>query len=171
MLPTTSHSALYEDDILAWSEDQAEALRRLAAEMRPNSRDLDFDNIIEEIGEVGRAQLETVLSQIVNILTHWLMGAFDPDAPSVPHWQAEVQAFLTRLLLAYAPSMRQRIEMDWAWRRALRTAEPKLAAYGARLPDGLPDACPFSLDELLDPDFSWDQATTRLRASLTASPE
>ena len=40
-------SDLYEDDILLWSEHQAEALRRRAA------NEIDWENVAEEIESVG----------------------------------------------------------------------------------------------------------------------
>ena len=43
-------SDLYEDDILLWSEHQAEALRRRAA------NEIDWENVAEEIEAVGRSQ-------------------------------------------------------------------------------------------------------------------
>ena len=44
----------YDDDILAWSERQAEALRRRSA------NELDWDNIAEEIESVGRNEFHAV---------------------------------------------------------------------------------------------------------------
>ena len=45
---------LYDTDILLWSEQQAELLRRRAANA------LDWDNLAEEIGDVGLSQLRAV---------------------------------------------------------------------------------------------------------------
>jgi hypothetical protein len=42
-------SDLYEDDVLLWSEQQAELLRRHAAGERANDAALDWPNILEEI--------------------------------------------------------------------------------------------------------------------------
>jgi hypothetical protein len=44
---------LYDSDILAWSEQQAAALRRLAGR-RELPNELDLDNVVEEIETVGR---------------------------------------------------------------------------------------------------------------------
>ncbi len=53
---------LYWDDILAWSERQAELLKRVAAGERLN--DVDWPNIIEEIESVGRSELRTCASTL-----------------------------------------------------------------------------------------------------------
>ena len=42
-----------QDDILAWAEDQARALRRRAAGEIVNDAELDWPNIAEEIEDVG----------------------------------------------------------------------------------------------------------------------
>ena len=49
---------LYEDDILLWSERQAELLRRRAAGELVNDAELDWPNIAEEIEDVGKSQLQ-----------------------------------------------------------------------------------------------------------------
>lgn len=45
---------LYHRDFVAWSQAQAERLRRLAAGERVN--DLDWGNLIEEVEDLGRAK-------------------------------------------------------------------------------------------------------------------
>ncbi len=47
---------LYEEDILTWSERQAELLRRLAAGERVNDQ-VDWQNVVEEVESVGRSEL------------------------------------------------------------------------------------------------------------------
>ena len=54
-------SDLYDDDILLWSERQAELLRRVAGGEPVNERP-DWANIIEEVESVGREQLHAVES-------------------------------------------------------------------------------------------------------------
>ena len=62
-------SDLYDTDMLAWSEHQAEQLRRHAA--GANDPALDWPNIIEEIEAVGNEQLHAVTSLLVQALgTH-----------------------------------------------------------------------------------------------------
>jgi hypothetical protein len=53
-------SDVYEDDILLWSERQADLLRRHVAGHRANDVAPDWPNIIEEIESVGREQLHAV---------------------------------------------------------------------------------------------------------------
>jgi len=48
-------SDLYGDDILLWSKQQAELLRRMAAGERVDDQ-VDWPNVIEKIESVGRAR-------------------------------------------------------------------------------------------------------------------
>jgi hypothetical protein len=51
---------LYEHDILLWSEQQAELLRRLARGERVNG--VNWDHVVEEIDDMGNSELHAVTS-------------------------------------------------------------------------------------------------------------
>ena len=48
--------SLYEHDVLAWSEQQAQTLRRLARGERVNDA-VDWLHLIEEVEDLGRSEL------------------------------------------------------------------------------------------------------------------
>ena len=52
---------LYDTDILIWSEHQADLLRRLAHGERLNET-IDWENLIEEVQDVGLSQLSACRS-------------------------------------------------------------------------------------------------------------
>ena len=54
MAETENIPDLYDTDILLWSEQQAELLRRRAANA------LDWDNLVEEVEAVGRSELHAL---------------------------------------------------------------------------------------------------------------
>src|SRR3712207_3023583 len=62
-------SSLYDADILLWSEQQADLLRRLARGERVNDA-VDWENVIEEVGDVGRSEFNSVASLLEVGLTH-----------------------------------------------------------------------------------------------------
>ncbi len=64
------------------------------------------------------------------------------------HWRGEVIAFLGDAKSRFSPSMRQRIDLAKQWRLATR----QTAAERDIRPVGLPDECPFTLDDLLADD-------------------
>jgi hypothetical protein len=51
-----SRTGLYDEDILLWSEQQADVIRRLARTRRDLPNELDVENVAEEIESVGRSE-------------------------------------------------------------------------------------------------------------------
>jgi len=145
---------LYESDILAWSEQQANALRRLATR-RDLPNELDLDNVVEEIETVGRNELRATESPIRLILMHIAKAVSQPEARAVAHWRTECIGWQDDLLRSFSPSMRQRIDMDALWRSALRQTEAALAEHGVPLAARLAGPCPVSLDDLLSSAFEF----------------
>ena len=131
---------LYDDDILTWSEQQAELLRRRSANA------LDWDNLAEEIEDVGRSQLRAVESHLVQALLHDLKVAAWPLSRDVPHWRAEARGHRDDARAALTPSMAQRIDVSALYRRALRRM-PETNDEQPPLP--VPESCPQRLDDLL----------------------
>lgn len=137
---------LYEDDVLLWSERQAELLRRRAAGELVNDAELDWPNIAEEIESVGREQLHSVQSLLVQALVHMLKAKGWPLSRDAPNWRADAIGFRADAARRFAPSMRQRIDLARLYRQALR-AIPETQDSQAPLP--LPETCCYTLEELL----------------------
>lgn len=160
--------SLYETDILAWTEQQAAALRDLAARRDlPNA--LDLENVIEEIEALGRTELKAATSPIRLIFGHLLKAASNPDAPARTHWFEEILRWHGDMLEALTPSMHQRVDMDVLWRRALREADASLALHGKTLMTGLPRESPFVLEDVLTEDFDIRAALARIRAAVAGA--
>ena len=162
--------SLYDDDVVTWSEQQATALRSLAG--RPDlSNVLDWANVIEEIETLGRSEWKGVESQICNALRHILKGLCDPGSLSTQAWSIETDTFLDAARGDYRASMRQLIDVDRAWAGAFRHAMRELRPYSVRIPPGIPSRSPFSLEDLLDPAFSYDAAVRSLHAAGKTVPK
>jgi hypothetical protein len=157
---------LYEADILAWSEQQATALRSLAKRRDlPNA--LDLTNVIEEIEDVGRSELRAVESLAGNILVHLILLWADPEAPAIRGWRGEIAAWRVALRRRVSPSMHDRIGMEAIWRDAVTVACAKLSDWDAQKAmhhetalRGI--ACPFDLADLCDEGFDAAAAVGRL---------
>ncbi len=134
---------LYETDILAWSEEQAELLRRRAANA------LDWDNLVEEVEAVGRNELHAVESHLVLALLHDLKAEAWPLSRDAPHWRAEARLHRGEAQRHFTPSMRQRIDVAKLYREA-RRGMPETIDATHPLPT--PDSCPVTLAELLSED-------------------
>lgn len=85
--------SLYDTDVLAWSETQAAAIRA----RRFGDNVIDWDNIAEEIEDLGKNVYRACQSQIDNILTHLIKVEFVGPEETVPHWKGELVGFRTEL--------------------------------------------------------------------------
>ena len=136
---------LYERDALAWAEQQADLLRRVAAGERVNS-EVDWPHVIEEIHDVGLSQLNSVESLLQLAMIHLLKLQLWPGSDAARHWRVEAGIFLDDAGRRFSPSMLQRIDLDKLYATARKRA---LAAGDLDGTAALPASCPFALDGLL----------------------
>jgi hypothetical protein len=155
-------SPTYDTDILEWSEQQASALRDLPRRRHDLSNELDWENIAEEIEDVGRSEFVVVQSLVRQILIH-VIKALSLGDRSVLHWRKEVIAFHAGIMDRVTPSMLRRIDLDKLWRQAITQVRADLEAEGQALPEGFPVRCPIGADELLGPNFDFLQALDAIR--------
>ncbi len=142
-------SDLYNEDILIWSEHQADLLRRIGAGQSSNEIP-DWEHIAEEIEDVGRSQFNAVQSHLRLAMLHLLKIRAWPDARDVGHWREELASRRGDAADAYSPSMRQRLDLAKLYRRAAKALEP--TNDGAPRQQEPPEECPVNLDWLLDPE-------------------
>ena len=131
---------LYDADIVLWSEQQAELLRRRAANA------LDWENLAEEVEAVGRNELRALHSHLVQALLHDLKAEAWPLARDVLHWRAEARGQRQEARDCFTPSMAQRTDIAKLYRDARRRMPEKMDGLD---PLPLPDACPVTLPEML----------------------
>jgi len=142
----TEMSDLYEDDIVAWSERQAELLRRRADGALVNDADIDWPNVAEEIEDVGRGEWYAVQSLLVQAMRHMLKAEAWPTSRDAPGWRADAIDFRRQARRRFVESMRRKIDVAALYADAL-AALPESADGLEPLP--VPTVCPVTLDELL----------------------
>jgi hypothetical protein len=136
---------LYDRDALAWSEYQADLLRRLARGERIN--DVDWTHVVEEIEDVGLPELHAVESYLDLMLVHLLKVHGWPNSQSVQHRRMEIGSFQKNAARRFTPPMRQRIDLAKLYSDALEQLDG--ADYDDVAPRQWPVTCPFALDGLL----------------------
>jgi hypothetical protein len=141
--------SLYEHDILAWSAQQAELLRRVGRGERANG--VDWAHVVEEIEDVGASQLNAVRSYLRRMLVHLLKLHGWPGSASANHWRQEVMAFQADAEQRFSASMRQLIDLDAIYARAVR--QVSVAEIDGVPPRAWPDACPVGLDTMMHEDM------------------
>ena len=72
---------LYEDDVAAWAEHQADLLRRLARGEQVNDQP-HWPNIAEEIEDAAASPKREVRNQLAVLCEHLLKWAYQPDQRS-----------------------------------------------------------------------------------------
>ena len=140
-------SDLYDDDILLWSERQGDLLRRIARGEPPNEPP-DWVNIIDEVESVGREQLHAVESLLFQALFHTLKAEAWPFSRDADNWRADGRGFRAQARRRFAPSMRQKIDLDGIYADALKALPERLDGQPGR---PVSHQCPMTLDELLVP--------------------
>jgi hypothetical protein len=135
---------LYDTDVAAWAEQQADALRRRAA------NEIDWENVAEEIEDVARRNRDRIYGALVTAITHLLKWQFQPEMRSGAWRSAAVKA-RDRIakLVRDSPSLRNypAAVLAEAYSSARRVAEAETGL------GGLPEACPWSIEQVLDHAF------------------
>lgn len=160
-----ARDSLYERDFYAWTQEQAARLRALHG-----VNTVDIEHVAEEIEDLGRAQLNAVESHLEGMLVHLLKLAASTASAPRAHWRQEVLQHQSEAERAFTEAMRQRIDVDRIWRKAVRRASVSLVDHGEPpIPEAL--ACPFTLEALLIEAFDPDRAERVLRAALASTPQ
>ena len=104
--------SLYDNDFLAWSKQQAEALR--AAMRNGANQSLDFGNLAEEIEDLGKSVRRELQSQIRRVVRHLLKLEHSPAKEPRRSWAESVVDARAEIedLLESSPSLRTELDRD-----------------------------------------------------------
>ena len=153
--PSAGETGLYQRDGWSWARQQADALRRCAVD------EIDWENVIEEIESVGRAERGKWVANCAQAIEHLLVIEHwkAATAGDLRHWETEIRAF--RIGMAAAIDENPGLHREYAemlalaWRHGRARAVERLAGHAAdeegtvsprphlRIADAqLPDECP-----------------------------
>ena len=136
---------LYDEDVVAWAEQQAALLRSGCWSQ------LDIDNIAGEIEDVGKSEKRALCHRMAVLSKQLIVCLYRPERVG-SSWRRTVreQRAQVRKLLRHTPSLRTLMtDPDFAedvWRDAVI-----LAVKEASL-DDLPELSPWTLEEALQED-------------------
>lgn len=138
----------YETDFYTWTIDQAAALRdgRLS--------ELDIDNLAEEIEDLGKEVFSKLTSSYRIIVLHMLKWDHQVERRS-RSWTISIRTHRNDLghLLRDNPALKSR-RME-ALARAYTNARLEAADETGLRITTFPDACPYSLYDILNRPFDW----------------
>jgi hypothetical protein len=142
----------YDEDFFAWTQHQAMVLRTMAV----TDNRFDRENVAEEIEDLGRSERDAVRSQIRRIIEHFLKLAYSPAEQPRFDWMASIVEARATLGDKISATLRRDAEamLPKLYRDGRRLAELSLRAYGEdKAAEGLPQSCPYSLDDICREDW------------------
>lgn len=160
-MSTVPSRELYEVDFFAWTQLQAKELRHLGR-MRPNAA-LDCAHLAEEIADLGKEQRNALRSWVARILEHLLLLEHVPAAQPRRGWIDEIIDFRDEIEQRLTATLRRDLQrqLPRLYARARLRLERKLTLHGeADLVQGLPERCPYSLDQVLGDYWPGDDGGT-----------
>jgi hypothetical protein len=142
MATTVKTRIRYEDDLYAWSQEQAALLRARRTE------GLDWENLAEEILSMAGRDRRKLESRLCVILLHLLKWQAQPALRGAS-WRKTLrtQRREIRKLLRQSPSLRRDVPelLDEAYPDAIKDAVDETGMPS----DRFPDSCPYTPDEVL----------------------
>jgi hypothetical protein len=134
---------VYDEDFVAWTQAQAEALR---AAPRVHNQ-LDYDRLAEEIADLGKRDLRELLSRLDVLVEHLVKLTAWPDAPPSANWRRTVRDQRREIarLVEESPSLRAKLEEPPKPGQPTRRAQAlsngwEEACRSLRETDGVPEA-------------------------------
>ena len=141
--------ATYETDIVAWASQQAALLRS------GQFSQLDIEHIADEVEDVGKSEQRELANRMAVLLAHLLKWQAQPERRG-KSWQGILreQRRMIERRVAKTPSLKASLaDPEWlqdAW------SDAKAKAFEETSIEDFPEACPWTMNEILDPDFQPD---------------
>jgi hypothetical protein len=137
--------ALYDEDFFAWTKEQAEVLR--SAARGGSNRKLDWENLAEEIEDLGKRERRELSSRLSAIIEHLVKLQESPAPDPRNGWRATIRRERTEI---------ERVLKD---NRSLRRQIPRL------IKEAIPYAAREVIAELEDRGELASTTRTALKAS------
>jgi len=101
---SNSRDSLYERDYYSWALQQARALQARQVE------ELDWGNLAEEVGELGRSEARGLRSQLARLLAHLLKWQLQPRRRT-NSWRGSIRGARREIrgLLDESPGLKSRL--------------------------------------------------------------
>ena len=142
-LPT---QCLYQQDYYLWIKKTANLLR----ENKLN--ELDIENLIEEIEDMGRSEKRALESNLVVVLLHLLKWVYPPSMRT-GSWQASILEHRRRIKKALKDSPSLKKYLQEVFVECYDNAREQASAETGLSLDTFPVKSPFSSDNVLNHDY------------------
>jgi len=134
----------YDDDFYAWTQEQAELLRRGPA----GANRLDAELVAEEIEDLGRSELHAAQSLCEHIIEHLLKLEYSGLDEPADHWRDEIVEWRIQLGRKLTRTITAKLDLADRYRLALRLLR-RFERDAPGLMARVPAECPYSLEQIL----------------------
>jgi Domain of unknown function DUF29 len=141
-------ATLYDQDFLQWTQQQAEYLQKGYWD------DLDIKNLVEELDALGRSEQRELGSYLQVLLMHLLKCQYQSEKRTTS-WDITLSNYRDQMqdCLEDTPSL-HRFLQDLAWVEKYYRRSRRDAAKETQQPlETFPATCPYTLEQMLDPNF------------------
>ena len=137
-------SRLYQEDFVAWTEEQASLLRAndLSA--------IDREHLAEEIESVGAGERREMRNRLARLLQHLLKWKYQPELRS-RSWSATIRVQRDELAAIFDDSPSLRAKLSDALPRAYEVGRRWAIAETGLL--ALPEVCPWTAEQVVSAGF------------------
>nr|WP_306441464.1 DUF29 domain-containing protein [Halomicronema hongdechloris] len=145
---TAMDTPLYDRDFHLWTQHQIACLQK------EQWAELDVDNLIEELADLGRREQKELGSYLKVLIMHLLKLQYQPERRS-KSWEVTIANCRDSIqdCLEDSPSL-QRFLKDTEWVAKYYRRARRDAAKETELPtDTFPAVCPYTMPQILDPQF------------------
>lgn len=140
----------YETDFYAWTIHNSKLLRE------GKLSEADIENIAEEIESMGKNDKRELISRLAVLIAHLLKWQMQPERRS-NSWKSTIIEQRDEILdlIEESPSLKYEIKekISRSYQKAVRRAATEMGIKESVFKT----VCPFSLDEILNPDFLPDK--------------
>ncbi|MEH2318549.1 DUF29 domain-containing protein [Nostoc sp.] len=143
-----SKATLYNQDFLVWTQQQAECLKK------GRWAELDVEHLVEELEALSRSEQKEFGSYLQLLLMYLLKCQYQPEQKT-KSWVNTISNSRNQIqdCLEDTPSLQRFLE-DWEWIQKYYRRARRDAANETQKPiETFPLECPFSIEQLLNPDF------------------
>lgn len=151
----TDNATRYEQDFYRWAQEQAVLLREGAWP------EVDVSHLIEEVEGLAINEKHALGSHLKNLVMHLLKWHYEPQGRQTGHsWQDSIHDARDEIaqILEDSPSLRR--EVPALLTRRYPAARRKASTQTTLPLRTFPEACPWDIDQVLDPDF-WPEEGLR----------
>ena len=139
----TRNAPGYEEDFVAWLEDQARRARGGETES------LDLENIAEELEGMARSDRREIRNRLIVLLVHLLKHKFQPRRRS-SGWRATIAEQRQRIAVVMEDSPSLQAFPAEILDRCYANARSRTALETGLSETQLPERCPFPIETVLE---------------------